>query len=111
MRKDVAASSSEEREMEQDSSSVVCAATQQNDCPSSHGVVSSILKVVPVRVWTNDPGKHVLTYAFIDEGSNINMCSRHQAKRLGVSTLATNVKLLTSNAISVLDRKINDLVI
>ena len=62
-------------------------------------------------MWANDPGEHVLTYAFIDEGSNINMCSSHLAKWLGVSTSATNVKLLTSNTISVLDRKIDDLVI
>ena len=111
LEKIVAVSSTEEREIEQDSGSVVCAATQQDDCFSSLGGVSSILKVVPVKVWANDPGEHVLTYAFIDEGSNINMCSSHLAKRLGVSTSATNVQLLTSNAISVLDRKIDDLVI
>ena len=97
--------------MEHDSRSVVCAASQQDDCPSLQGAVSSILKVVPVKVWTNDPVKPVLTYAFIDEGSNINVCSSHLGERLGVSTSATNVKLLTSNAISVLDRKIDNSVI
>ena len=39
------------------------------------------------------------------------MCSSHLTKRVGVSTLVTNVKLLTSNAILVWDRMIDDLVI
>ena len=27
----------------------------------------TIFKVVPVKVWLNDPAKHVCAYAFIDE--------------------------------------------
>ena len=70
--------------MEQDSGSVVCAATQKDDCLFSQEAVSVVLKVVPVKVWANDPVEHNLIYAFIDEGSNLNMCSSHLAKRLGV---------------------------
>ena len=39
------------------------------------------------------------------------MCSSRLTNRLGVSTSATNVKLLTSNAESILDQKIESLMI
>ena len=99
----------EERE-NSDASSRVCAATYENDRASAKSM-GAILKVVPVKVWSANPINCVNTYAFIDEGSNINMCSSRLADRLGVPISATNVKLLTSNAESVLDRKIESLMV
>ena len=67
----------------------------------------SILKVVPVKVWVDDPGKFTHTYAFIDEGSTVNMCSADLVKRLGMPVLATNVELVTSNSTSVMTKKVD----
>ena len=91
-----------------DVSSRVCATTYENERASAKSM-GEILKVVPVKVWSANPSNCVSTYAFIDEGSNINMCSSRLADRLGVPISATNVKLLTSNAESVLDQKIESL--
>ena len=96
--------------MNQDADQVVCAASSRTNL-SGDASGSAIFKVVPVKVWAHDPGDYVLTYAFIDEGSSVNMCSDRLAKRLGLSPSATNARLLTSNAVSVMDRKVSDLAI
>ena len=93
-----------------DASSRVCAATYENDRASAKSM-GAIFKVVPVKVWSANSSNCVSTYAFIDEGSNINMCSSRLADRLEIPISATNVKLLTSNAESVLDRKIDSLMV
>ena len=93
-----------------DASSRVCAATYENDWASAKSM-GAIFKVVSVKVWSANSSNCVSTYAFIDEGSNINMCSSRLADRLGIPISATNVKLLTSNAESVLDRKIDSLMV
>ena len=43
----------------------------------------TIFKVVPVKVWFSDPTKYEYTYAFIDEGSSVNLCAAGLTKRLG----------------------------
>ena len=93
-----------------DASSSVCAATYENDRASAKSM-GAIFTVVPVKVWPANSSNCVSTYAFIDEGSNIKMCSSRLADRLGIPISATNVKLLTSNAESVLDQKIDNLMV
>ena len=60
----------------------------------------TIFKVVPVKVWYDNPSKYVCTYAFIDERSSVNMCSAELAERLGVPVEWGNVELITANAIT-----------
>ena len=79
--------------------------------PSAHEEGPAIFKVLPVKVWASNPEKPILTYGFIDEGSNVNLCSEKLAKRLGVPLTATNAQLITSNAISVMDQKVKSLAI
>ena len=93
-----------------DASSIVCTTTCGNE-QFSEKSMGAIFRVAPVKVWSANSSTYVNTYAFIDEGSNINMCSSRLINRLGVSTSATNVKLLTSNAESVLHRKIESLMV
>ena len=47
-------------------------------------VGQTIFKVVPVKLWFSDPSKYEYTYAFIDEGSSVNLCAAGLAKRLGI---------------------------
>ena len=86
----------------------VCAS---NNIERRQNVNPSIFKVVPVEVCGEDPHKCICTYAFIDEGSNVNLCSSSLAERLGISMAATNVKLMTSNAVSVLTHKVDNLIV
>ena len=78
---------------------------------SSAKSMGAILIVMPVKVWSANSRTCISTYAFIDAGRNINMCSSQLANRLEVPTSATNVKLLTSNAESVLDQNIESLMV
>ena len=57
-----------------DACSRVCAATCEND-QSSAKSMGAIFKVMPVKVCSANVSNCVSTYAFIDKGSNINMCS------------------------------------
>ena len=80
-------------------------------CENEWKPVGLIFEVVPVKVWSTNASNCVSTYVFVDNGFNINMSSSQLADRLGVATLATNVKLMTSNAESVFDRKIESFMV
>ena len=82
----------------------VCAAGFRNRVNASG---SPIFKVVPVNVWFKDSSKQVSTYAFIDEGSSVNLCSERLVKRLGLLVTATHVELVTSNATSLMDKRVS----
>ena len=71
----------------------------------------TIFKVVPVKVWHNDSANYECTYASIDEGSNVNLCAASLASRLGVPISQRNVELMTTNAISTIKHKVNDLAV
>ena len=71
-----------------DASSIVCTTTCGNE-QFSEKSMGAIFKVVPVKVWSANSSAYVNTYAFIDEGSDINMCSSRLTNRLGMSTSAT----------------------
>ena len=71
----------------------------------------SILKVVPVKMWTENPKDFTHTYAFFDEGSNANLCVASLARRLGVPLAAANVELVTTNATSQMKKKVNRLAV
>ena len=81
----------------QDKKENLAAGTSCNNSASSFSG-RTIFKVVPVKVWYDDPSKYVCTYAFIDEGSSVNMCSAELAERLGVPVKWGNVELITANA-------------
>ena len=87
-----------------DSTKNACAATS---CSKISG--RSFFKVVPIKVWAKDPDKFLYTYAFIDEGSNVNMCSETLVKKLGVSVSGSNIELVTSNATSLIESKVDGL--
>ena len=95
---------SDDREEVGDSIQPICAATSSGRSvePYRH----TIFKVVPVKVWAENTDC-VQTYAFIDEGSSVYMCSASLVERLGVPMTATNVELVSSNAISVMDKKVD----
>ena len=81
-------------------------------CTSCNNSASSfsgrtIFKVVLVKVCYDDPSKYVCTYAFIDEESNVNMCSAELAERLGVPVKWGNVELITANAITHEKKKVD----
>ena len=71
---------------------------------NSKSVVDStrrtIFKVVPVKVWLNNPAGHICIYAFIDKGSSVSLRARDLANRLGVSIDQSNVELHTTNAVT-----------
>ena len=82
---------------------------------NSKGLVDStrrtIFKVVPVKVWLNDPAEHVCTYAFIDEGSSVSLCSRDLVNRLGVPIIQSNVELHTTNAVTTVNSMVQRLAV
>ena len=82
---------------------------------NSKGLVDStrrtILKVVPVKAWLNDPAEHVCTYAFIDEGLSVSLCSRDLANRLGVPIIQSNVELHTNNAVTTVNSMVQRLAV
>ena len=56
-----------------DASSRVSAATCENERASAKSM-DAIFKVVPVKVWSANVSNCVSKYAFIGEGSDVNMC-------------------------------------
>ena len=71
----------------------------------------AIFKVVSVKVWLNYPGRQVCTYAFIDEGFSVSLCSGDLANRLGVPIIQSSVKLHTNNAVSTLNSMVQRLAV
>jgi len=57
-------------------------------------------KVVPVKVWTTDPANYVLTYCFLDEGSEASVCTKALARRLGAKLANSKMRMCTNNAIT-----------
>ena len=80
-----------------------------SSCKDGHSTGRTIFKVLPVKVWYKDPRKFVYTYAFIDEGSSVNMCSASLVERLGVSVENGNVELITANAVTQENKRIHSL--
>ena len=74
-------------------------------------VRQTIFKVVPVKVWFSDPSKYECYYAFIDEESSVNLCAAGLAKRLDIPISHGRVELHTTNAVTVVNKKIHDLAI
>ena len=64
-------------------------------------------KVVPVKVWLNDPSKSLITWAYLDEGSEVSVCTTAFAKQLGAKLTSATVKLCTSNAVTRVNWKID----
>ena len=60
------------------------------------GSVQVRLKVVPVKVWAST-GETVDTYAMLDDCSDVTLCSRELADKLGVKGTKTNFTLTTVN--------------
>ena len=46
---------------------------------------------MPIKVRTKDPDKFLYTYAFTDEGSNVNICSEVVVKKVGVPVSGSNI--------------------
>ena len=55
------------------------------------------LRIVPVRVSGADGGPEVETYAFLDDGSDITLCSNSLAETLGLSGKPMTFYLTTVN--------------
>ena len=91
----------------QPAESVLSASTSSKQ--GNRTVRRTIFKVVPVKVWFSDPSE--CTYAFIDEGSSVNLCGAGLAKRLGIPISHESVELHTTNAVTVVNKKIHDLAI
>ena len=66
-------------------------------------------KVVPVKVkvWLNDPSKSLITWAYLDEGSEVSVCTTAFAKQLGAKLTSANAKMCTSNAVTRVNWKID----
>lgn len=55
------------------------------------------LRIVPVRVSGTSGGQKIVTYAFLDDGSDTTLCSNSLAQRLGLSGKPMNFSLSTIN--------------
>ena len=67
----------------------------------------TIFKVIPVKVWASNPGHCVYTHAFIDEGSDLNMCSVSLIRQLRIcgvfhrtQFIVNEVKLKTTRVLN-----------
>ena len=64
-----------------------------------------------MKVWAQDKSEHVCTYAFIDEGFNVNLCSDRLAALSAILVAVTHVELVTSNATFLMKKKVQNLAI
>ena len=78
---------------------------------SSQAMQQTIFKVVPVKVWVDSTTKAVQTYAFIDEGSSINICSKGLVTKLGLPIRNGKMALVTANAVTIHTEKVDNLTI
>ena len=67
--------------------------------------------MVSVKVWLNNPAEHVCTYAFIDEGSSVSLCSRNLENRLGVPIIQSNAELHATNAVTTVNSMVQRLTV
>ena len=97
---------------EEDCTTVVSASTSlKKSNKKRDSVKQTIFKIVPVKVWHNDPIKFECTYTFIDEGSSVKLCAVDLAKRLRVPINCGNVELQTTNAVTTIKQKVQDLAV
>ena len=75
------------------------------------GSQQAIFKIVPVRVWVNDPSKYVKTYAFIDKGLSVNLCFKNLISKLGLKMKDVKMALVTANAVTTQTKKVENLTI
>ena len=59
------------------------------------GVPSTGLAIVPVKVKCKDSAETILTYAFLDTGSNTSFCTNELLERLGITGKKTLLSLTT----------------
>ena len=59
------------------------------------GVPSTGLAIVPVKVKCKDSTETILTYAFLDTGSNTSFCTNELLERLGITGKKTILSLTT----------------
>ena len=64
-------------------------------------------KVVPIKVWHSDPNQCVSTWAFMDEGSEIFLCTHDFAQKLGARLSQTKVNIATNSGASQVTKKID----
>ena len=64
-------------------------------------------KVVPVRVWVEDRNKSVCTWAYMDDGSEVSLCTTVFAKRLGAILCSASEQMHSSNAVTPVYVKVN----
>jgi len=65
-------------------------------------------KVVPVKVWTTHLANYVLTYCFLDEGSEASVCTKALARRLGAKLVNSKLRMCTNNAVTNVDLAARD---
>ena len=58
------------------------------------------LSIVPVKVKAKGQGKNVLTYAFLDSGSNTSFCTDDLLRKLGVKGEKANLSLTTMQTVN-----------
>ena len=63
-------------------------------------------KVVPIKVWIEDPGEAMVTWASMDEGSETSLCTLEFAKKLGAKLDRINVEVCTNNGVSKVNQQI-----
>ena len=80
-----------------------------SECSVKSG--QTFFKVAPVKVWGSDPTKVEYTYAFIDEGSSVSLCSQNLVQRLGVPVSGTVVELHTCPATSLVNQRVDNLAV
>ena len=64
-------------------------------------------KVVPIKVWHSDPNLCVSTWAFMDEGSEVSLCTLDFAQKLGARLSQTKVNIDTNSGASQVTKKID----
>ena len=68
-------------------------------------------KVVPIKVWHSDPNQCVTTWAFMDEGSEVSLCTHDFVKRLGARPSQTKVNIVTNSGTPQVTKKIDQIFI
>ena len=68
-------------------------------------------KVVPIKIWLEDPSDAVVTWAFMDEGSETSLCTFDFAQKLGAKLKNVNIQVCTNNGVSAVNQEIECLYI
>ena len=56
-----------------------------------------MMSILPVKIWSQENGRVVETYAFLDGGSSATFCSRSLLKQLGVAGEGTKISMTTAS--------------